>query len=84
MSKALATTKYFRTPLHALDPRLVDHDITAAIGVHLGIYASGAYASYENALGRALIERQLGKRIFTLVADLDPEVARFQLDKNLP
>jgi hypothetical protein len=84
MSKALATTKYFLHPRYALDPRLVDRDITAAIGVQLGIYRSGAYASYENALGRALIEKQLGKHIFTLVADLDPEVARYQLDRNLP
>jgi hypothetical protein len=84
MSQALAPKKYFLHPRYALDPRLVDRDITAAIGVHLGIYSSNAYASYENALGRYLIEKQLGKKIFTLVADLDPEVARFQLDKNLP
>jgi hypothetical protein len=79
MSKALATTKYFRHPIYALTPQLVNKDVTAAIGVNFGLHGS-----YDNALGRFLIERQLGKRVFTLLADLDPEVARFQIDKNLP
>jgi hypothetical protein len=84
MSKALATTRYFLHPRYALAPLLVDHDITAAIGVRLGIYSSGGFASYENELGRALIEKALGKKFFTYMAALDPEVARYQLDKNLP
>jgi hypothetical protein len=58
---------------------MVNQDIADAIGVNFG-----PYGSYDNALGRALIERALGKKIFTVMASLDPAVARYQLDRNLP
>jgi hypothetical protein len=79
MSKALAPSKYFLHPSYALSPTLVNNAIIAAAGVNFG-----PFGSYDNALGRSLIETKLGKKFFTTEAALDPEVARFQLDKNLP
>jgi hypothetical protein len=80
MSKALATTKYFTHQSYALSPNLVNRDVLAAVpGLNFG-----PFGSYDNALGRYLIQKAMGKSFFTLIADLDSEVARYQLDKNLP
>lgn len=79
MSKQLPTTKYFTHPSYVSSPKLVNDSIIAAIGVNFG-----PFGSYDNALGRYLIETKLGKKFFTTLADLDPDVARYQLDKNLP
>ena len=79
MSKQLPTTKYFLHPMYTYSPTLVNRDIVTATGVNFG-----PYGSYDNALGRSLIETKMGKKFFTLLADLDPDVARYQLDKNLP
>ena len=79
MSKALATTKYFTHPSYTYSPKLVNDSIIMAIGVNFG-----PYGSYDNALGRYLIETKLGKKFFTPLAALDPEIARYQMDQNLP
>jgi hypothetical protein len=57
----------------------VNRDVIAATGVNFG-----PFGSYDNALGRALIETKLAKKFFTADAALDPDIARYQLDKNLP
>jgi hypothetical protein len=80
MSKHLPTTKYFMHPQYTYTPAMVNRDIQAALP---GL-SFGPYGSYDNALGRSLIEAKLGKKFFTPAAALDPDVARFQLDKNLP
>jgi len=81
MSKALPTTKYFKHAQYEYYPTLVDKDIVAATGV---AFPANGLGGYNTAQGRALIEAKLGKKFFTLMADLDPDVARYQLDKNLP
>lgn len=75
----LPTTKYFLHPQYVYTPSMVNRDIVTAIGVNFG-----PYGSYDNALGRSLIQAKMGKVFFTPLAALDPEVARYQLDKNLP
>ena len=47
-------------------------------------YRGSPLGSYDNALGQFLIQKAMGKTFFTPLAVLDDEVARFQLDKNLP
>jgi hypothetical protein len=79
MSHALAPKKYFQHPSYALSPRLVNQDITAAAGFKFTVYAS-----YDNAQGQHQIQVALGKTFFTYMALLDPEIARFQIDANLP
>jgi hypothetical protein len=79
MSKHLPTTKYFLHNQYTYTPTLVNRDIQAAIGVNFG-----PYGSYDNALGRSLIETKMSKKFFTYMASLDPDVARYQLDQNLP
>jgi hypothetical protein len=79
MSKALPTTKYFKHIQYDYAPYLVNRDIITAIGVNFG-----PFGSYDNALGRYLIETKLGKKVFTYMASLDPDIARYQLDQNLP
>lgn len=74
-----ATTKYFMHPQYNYSRDLCNNAIRAACGVNFGIFGS-----YDNALGRALIEKQLGKKFFTLSAALDPGIALYQLDQNLP
>jgi hypothetical protein len=44
----------------------------------------GPFGGYDNRLGQTLIEKALGKTFFTPLALLDPDVARYLLDKNLP
>jgi len=80
MSKALPTTKYFLHPSYVSSPKLVNDTVLAA----LPTLNFGPFGSYDNALGRALIEAKLGKKFFTPLADLDQDVVRYQLDKNLP
>jgi hypothetical protein len=80
MSKTLPTTKYFMHPSYTYSPTLVNKDVIAATGVNFG-----PFGSYDNALGQSLIAKALGKpTMFTPLAVLDPDVARYQLDKNLP
>lgn len=79
MTKPLPTTKYFKSPQHEYNPALVNKDVCTALGMTLP-----PYASYDEALGKKLIEAKVGHKFFTLAADADPDVARYQLDKNLP
>lgn len=79
MSKPLPTTKYFVHPQYEYTPSLVNRDIQTALGMILP-----PYGGYDTALGRKLIETKVGHKFFSLSADLDPSIARYQLDKNLP
>jgi hypothetical protein len=76
---ALKPSKYFQHPQYEYSTTMVNKDITTAIGV-----VFPPYGAYDTALGRSLIETKLGKKIFTPLAALDPQVARYQIDKNLP
>ena len=78
--KALAPTKYFQHPTYALDRNLVNKSVIAAVPA----VNFGPFGSYDNAQGQAIIQKAMGKTFFTPLAVLDDEVARFQLDKNLP
>ena len=74
-----ATTKYFKNPQYEYNPAMVNKDVAAAAGMTFTVFAS-----YDNAQGKGQIEKALGKKVFTLAADADPEIARYQLDKGLP
>jgi len=80
MSKTLPTTKYFLHPSYELSPKLVNDAVRAAVPA----VNFGPFGGYDNRLGQTLIEKALGKTFFTPLAVLDPDVARYLLDKNLP
>ena len=80
MTKALAPAKYFQHPSYALDHNLVNRSVEAAAGFKFSIFAH-----YMNAQGQGQIAKALNKpTMFTPLALLDDEVARFQIDKALP
>ena len=66
-------------PDYALDPALVNQTIETTLGQKL----FGPFGSYDNELGRFLIERALARKVFTLGAELDPALARTQIDAAL-
>jgi len=81
MPKELAPTKYFLHPSYVSSPKLVNDAVRAAVPA----VNFGPFGSYDNALGPAIIAKALNKTtMLTPMAVLDPEVARYQLDKNLP